>query len=125
MTITSLDDAAWDAPWRRRPVGEKVALSTALLLTALCTPSMEASRWVSPVVGSGIWPGALLAGILSVIVILGPAHIAGRVLWQAVVAPLVFLIIGGISVLVSLGSTPVGTVWLSLIHISEPTRQVR
>ena len=36
MTITSLDDAAWDSPWRRRPVGEKVALSTALLLTALC-----------------------------------------------------------------------------------------
>lgn len=111
MTITSLDDAAWDSPWRRRPVGEKVALSTALLLTALCTPSMETSRWVRPVVGSGIWPGALLAGIISVIVVLGPARIAGRVLWQAVVAPLVFLVIGGISVLVSLGSTPVGTVW--------------
>ncbi|MCP3885819.1 MAG: cobalt ECF transporter T component CbiQ, partial [Propionibacteriaceae bacterium] len=47
----------------------------------------------------------------SVIVVLGPARIAGRVLWQAVVAPLVFLVIGGISVLVSLGSTPVGTVW--------------
>lgn len=87
MTITSLDDAAWDSPWRRRPVGEKVALSTALLLTALCTPSMEASRWVRSVVGSGIWPGALLAGIVSVIVVLGPARIAGRVLWQAVVAP--------------------------------------
>jgi len=72
---------------------------------------MEASRWVRSVVGSGIWPGALLAGIVSVIVVLGPARIAGRVLWQAVVAPLVFLVIGGISVLVSLGSTPVGTVW--------------
>ena len=58
MTITSLDDAAWDSPWRRRSVGEKVALSTALLLTSLCTPSMEASSLVSPVVGSGIWPSA-------------------------------------------------------------------
>ncbi|MDO4412887.1 cobalt ECF transporter T component CbiQ [Cutibacterium sp.] len=111
MTITSLDDAAWDSPWRRRPVGEKVALSTALLLTALCTPSMAGARWVNPVVGSGIWPGALLAGIVSVIVILGPAHIRPRVLWQAMAAPIVFLILGGVSVLISLGSTPVGTVW--------------
>ena len=111
MTITSLDDAAWDSPWRRRPVGEKVALSTALLLTSLCTPSMEASSLVSPVVGSGIWPGALLAGIVSMIVILGPARIQGRVLWQAMAAPIVFLFFGGISVLISLGSSPVGTVW--------------
>ena len=111
MTITSLDDAAWDSPWRRRSVGEKVALSTALLLTSLCTPSMEASSLVSPVVGSGIWPGALLAGIVSMIVILGPARIQGRVLWQAMAAPIVFLFFGGISVLISLGSSPAGTVW--------------
>ncbi|MDU1063897.1 MAG: cobalt ECF transporter T component CbiQ [Cutibacterium avidum] len=111
MTITSLDDAAWDSPWRRRPVGEKVALSASLLLTALCTPSMESSSWVSPVVGSGIWPGALLAGIISVMVVLGPARIRGRVLWQAMAAPIVFLVLGGISVLISLGSSPIGTVW--------------
>ena len=35
MTITSLDDAAWESPWRRRPVGEKIAQTTAQLQTAL------------------------------------------------------------------------------------------
>lgn len=110
-SITSLDDAAWDSPWRRRPVGEKVALSAGLLLTSLCTPSMVATSWINPTVGSGIWPGSLLVAVISIITVVGPARIRGRVLWQAVVPPVVFLVIGGISVLISIGSSPRGTVW--------------
>ncbi|MCI1749608.1 MAG: cobalt ECF transporter T component CbiQ [Acidipropionibacterium sp.] len=89
MTITSLDDAAWDSPWRRRPVGEKVALSLGLVATALCTPA---------------WPGTLFVSVAAAVAILAFARIRARVLWQAMCAPLVFLALGGVSVLVSVGT---------------------
>ncbi len=97
MTITSLDDAAWDSPWRSRPVGEKVALSLGLVATALCTPA---------------WPGTLFVSVVAVVAILLLARIRPKVLWQAISAPLVFLLLGGVSVLVSVGGSPDPTaVW--------------
>lgn len=89
MTITSLDDAAWDSPWRSRPVGEKVGLSVGLILVALCTPA---------------WPGTLFVSVAAVVAILGCARIRPKVLRQAMSAPIVFLILGGLSVLVSVGT---------------------
>lgn len=97
MTITSLDDAAWDCPWRRRPVGEKVGLSVGLIVVALCTP---------------VWPGTLFVSVIALVAILGFARIRARVLWAAMSAPIVFLILGGVSVLVSVGSSQdPATVW--------------
>lgn len=111
MSITSLDDAAWDSPWRRRRVGEKAALSLGLVLVALCTPSMEHSSLLPGLAGAAVWPGPLLVAVVSVVVILGPARISPRVLSLAMSAPLVFLALGGVSVLVSLGASPSGRVW--------------
>lgn len=91
MTITSLDDAAWDCPWRRRPVGEKVLLSIGLIVVALCTPA---------------WPGTLFVSVIALVAILGFARIRPRVLWSAMSAPIVFLILGGVSVLISVGASP-------------------
>lgn len=106
MQITSLDDAAWDSPWRHRRVGEKVALSTGLLLTSLCTPEVLVHG--API---GVWPGALMVAVVSVVVIVRFAHIQPRVLWQAMAAPIVFLVIGGISVLISVGTSTGGPEW--------------
>ena len=63
MHLTALDDAAWAGPWRRVRVGEKVALSLGLVLTALLTPS---------------WPGSVLVATASVALTCGPARIPPR-----------------------------------------------
>ncbi|AXE39581.1 cobalt ECF transporter T component CbiQ [Acidipropionibacterium virtanenii] len=107
MSITSLDDAAWDSPWRRRPVGEKVGLSVGLIVVALCTPA---------------WPGTLFVSLIALVAILGFARIRPRVLWQAMSAPIVFLILGGVSVLVSVGTSqdPAAVWWRGGIFAIGP-----
>lgn len=88
--LTALDDAAWDSPWRCRRVGDKVATSVALILAALVSPT---------------WPATFIIAVLSCLFILGWAKVPPRVLWHAMVAPLVFLVIGAVSVMISMGST--------------------
>ena len=61
--LTSLDDAAWTGPWRGVRVEEKVVLSVGLVLSALAAPS---------------WPGTLAVAVASVLLIVGPARVAGR-----------------------------------------------
>lgn len=85
---TSIDDAAWASPWRRRRVGEKVLLSVSLVLTALLTPP---------------WPGCVLVAALAVYFILGPARIRPGLLAAVMVAPSLFIAIGSIPVAVHLG----------------------
>ncbi|HMR50175.1 MAG TPA: cobalt ECF transporter T component CbiQ [Arachnia sp.] len=85
---TFIDDAAWDSPWRRRRVGEKAALSLALVLTALLTPP---------------WPGSVLVTAVAVFFILGPARIRPGLLGMVLVPPALFLLIGTIPVAVHLG----------------------
>lgn len=85
---TTIDDAAWASPWRRRRVGEKVFLSVALVLTALLTPP---------------WPGCVLVGCLAVFFIVGPARIRPGLLVAVMIAPLTFLVIGALPVAIHLG----------------------
>ncbi|SHJ68715.1 cobalt/nickel transport system permease protein [Tessaracoccus bendigoensis DSM 12906] len=85
---TTIDDAAWASPWRRRRVGEKVLLSVSLVLTALLTPP---------------WPGCVLVACLSVFLILGPARIRASLLATVMIAPVTFLIIGALPVAIHLG----------------------
>lgn len=85
----AIDDAAWASPWRRRRVGEKVALSGALILTALL---------------SHPWPGCALVAAISVVLVLGPARIRCSLLAGALAAPLTFLIIGAVPVAVHFGA---------------------
>lgn len=94
--INALDDAAWDSPWRRRRVGEKVLCSMGLVLTALLAP---------------VWPGAVLVSMAAVAFIIGPARIGPRVLAEAMTGPVVFLVLGGVSVLFSVGQSPTDAWW--------------
>lgn len=86
-----IDDAAWQGPWRRVPVGEKVALSGGLLLTALVAPP---------------WPGCVLVALACIVFACGPARIPPRTLALAMAAPTPFLLIGGVTVAVVIGGTP-------------------
>lgn len=85
---TTIDDAAWASPWRHRRVGEKVLLSISLVLTALLTPP---------------WPGCVLVAAIAVFFILGPAKIRPRLLAVVMVAPILFLLIGGLPIAFQIG----------------------
>ncbi|MFZ2259446.1 MAG: cobalt ECF transporter T component CbiQ, partial [Luteococcus japonicus] len=89
MRLSSVDDAAWASPWRRRRVGEKAALSLGLVLTALVAPP---------------WPGTVLVSLVALAAILGPARIRPTVLTRVMTPPLVFILIGAASVAVGLGA---------------------
>ncbi|MGO4956492.1 cobalt ECF transporter T component CbiQ [Luteococcus sp. Sow4_B9] len=90
MALTSVDDAAWASPWRRRRVGEKALLSLGLVLTALLAPP---------------WPGTVLVSLVAIAAMLGPARIQPMVLATVMLAPLAFLLVGALSVAVGIGST--------------------
>ncbi|GAA2180728.1 cobalt ECF transporter T component CbiQ [Brooklawnia cerclae] len=96
MAALAVDDAAWASPWRRQRVGDKLLLSLALIMTAL----------VAPVV-----PGTVLVGVASAALILGPAHIRWSMLMGAMSAPIVFIALGAISVLLSVGASPIDPYW--------------
>lgn len=110
MHLTALDDAAWSSPWRRIRVGEKVAVSGALLLTALLTPA---------------WPGCVAVACLAVAFTCGWARIPARVLVMAFTPPLVFLMVGGLSVMVVIGGTPspdaavLGPAWVDAVSMER------
>ncbi|AJQ90155.1 cobalt ECF transporter T component CbiQ [Propionibacterium freudenreichii] len=106
LHIGALDDAAWGSPWRRRRVGEKVACSMGLVLTALLAPT---------------WPGTLLVAVAAIALIVGAARIRPRVLLAAMSAPIVFLILGAISVLFSVGTAPADAWWHAAFLSVGPT----
>lgn len=98
MQITALDDAAWESPWRRIRVGEKVLLSGSLLLTALLSPP---------------WPGCVAVALVCVTLTCGWARIPVRTLALAMTAPLAFIAIGGATVAVVLGGEPTASAWVA------------
>lgn len=79
----AIDAAAWDSPWRRRRVGEKVLLSLGLVLTALL---------------SDPWPGCILVAAAALFLMLGPARIRPLLVLGVMSAPAVFLLIGTLPV---------------------------
>lgn len=97
MKVAALDDAAWSSPWRRHRVGEKVALSLGLVLTALLAPA---------------WPGTILVTVVAVVAVLGFARIRWQLFFAALAAPVSFLVIGAIAVVISLGGTCVPDAWV-------------
>ncbi len=94
--LTALDDAAWDSPWRHRRVVDKVVTSLSLVLAALVSPT---------------WPGTIIVAVVSCLFILVWAKVPVRVLWQAMFAPVAFLLIGGISVAVTVGGVAQPQEW--------------
>ena len=106
--MIALDDAAWGAPWRHIRVSEKLLLSMGLVLTALIAPA---------------WPAAPLVALASVVATLGPARIPIRTLATGFAAPLVFILIGSISVAFIVGRAP-AEAWFQLGPLSLTTASV-
>ncbi|OJY50199.1 cobalt ECF transporter T component CbiQ [Pseudonocardia sp. 73-21] len=84
----SLDALAYTNPWRRRHPAEKAALALGLLSCAVVLPP---------------WPGALLVGGVALVVLLGPVALRPAQVWRAVRAPLVFIAVGSVPLLVAVG----------------------
>ncbi|RTL71047.1 MAG: cobalt ECF transporter T component CbiQ [Pseudonocardiaceae bacterium] len=86
-----LDAAAYTNRWRTRHPGEKALLSLGLLVLAVALPT---------------WPGAAIVGVAALVLVLGPAGLAPRVLWRAVRVPLGFVVTGMLPLLVAVGGQP-------------------
>jgi cobalt/nickel transport system permease protein len=82
----ALDTAAWSSPWRHRSVADKAVLTLALLATTLLLP---------------VWPAAALSAAAALVVLLGPARLAPTILARSLRSPLLFIVLGAASVLVS------------------------
>ncbi|MDO5629013.1 MAG: cobalt ECF transporter T component CbiQ, partial [Mobilicoccus sp.] len=83
----AMDDAAWGSPWRTRRVRDKAVLSMGLLACAVLLPA---------------WPGGVLAGVASLALMLGPARVPARLLLRCLLAPMLFIAIGALTVLLTL-----------------------
>ncbi|GMA40124.1 cobalt ECF transporter T component CbiQ [Mobilicoccus caccae] len=82
----ALDDAAWSSPWRTRRVLDKAVLSLGLLACVVTLPA---------------WPAGVLAGLVAAAIILGPARVRARLLARCLAAPLVFVVVGAVTILVT------------------------
>lgn len=110
MATIAIDDAAWGSPWRHHRVGEKMLWSLGLIITALVAP---------------VWPGTILVGVVSIVLILGFARIRVSMLVGAMAAPVVFIIVGALSVLLSVGRNPVNPYWQwGFLSITPESRQM-
>lgn len=81
-----IDTLAHRSRWRHRHPGEKALLCFGLLGLSVALPT---------------WPGALLVGVTALALALGPARVPGRELLRAARAPLAFVAIGVLPVLVA------------------------
>lgn len=87
----SLDALAHTNPWRLRHPGEKAVLALGLLGCAVALPP---------------WPGAPVVGACALTVLLGPLRLRPGQLLRAVRAPLVFVAVGSLPLLVAVGGDP-------------------
>jgi cobalt/nickel transport system permease protein len=87
----TLDDLAATSPWRHRHPGEKALLALGLLACAVGLPP---------------WPGAAVVGVAVLGVLLGPLRLRPGRLLRAVRAPMVFVLIGAVPLLVTVGGDP-------------------
>lgn len=84
----TLDTLAYTNAWRLRHPAEKAGLALGLLVCAVALPP---------------WPGALIVGGVALTVLLGPVALRPRQVLRAVRAPLVFVLVGAVPVLFSVG----------------------
>jgi cobalt/nickel transport system permease protein len=90
--MPALDEVACTGPWRHRHPGEKAVLAFGLLCCAVALPP---------------WPGALFAGAAALALLLGPAGLGARMLLRAARGPLVFVVVGALPLLFSVGGPTV------------------
>jgi cobalt/nickel transport system permease protein len=90
--MRALDALAYANPWRRRHPAEKALLALGLLACAVALPP---------------WPGSVLVGAVALGALLGPVALAAAQVWRAVRAPLVFIVVGSLPLLVAVGGATV------------------
>lgn len=96
MATLAIDEAAWGNAWRTRSTGEKALLSLGLLAVAATAPHASVALTVLAVALA-----AALAG----------ARVPPRTYLRAVAAPLVFVMVGALSVAVTVGAGPSTAGW--------------
>jgi cobalt/nickel transport system permease protein len=87
-----LDDLAATGPWRHRHPGEKALLALGLLGCAVALPP---------------WPGAPAVAVAALAVLLGPLRLRPGQVLRAVRAPMAFVLVGALPLLVTVGGDPV------------------
>ena len=93
MTGLAVDDAAWASAWRRRSPADKLLLCGGLVVCALALPA---------------WPGSVLVGLTAVVLALGPARVPARTFARAVRWPMVFIAVGALTSVVTVGTDGLG-----------------
>jgi cobalt/nickel transport system permease protein len=93
--MSSLDALACTGPWRHRHPAEKAVLAFGLLGCAVALPP---------------WPGAAIVAGVALFSLLGPAGLQVYQLLRAVRAPLVFVVVGAVPLLFSVGGP-------ALVHV--------
>ena len=96
MARLAIDDAAWTSRWRTRSTGEKALLAGGLLGLAVAGPQ--------PVAGACAAVAAVVAALLG-------ARVVPGLLLRAARAPLVFVLVGLLGVVVSVGPAGAAAVW--------------
>lgn len=96
MARLAIDDAAWTSRWRSRSTEEKSLLTVGLLALAV----------IGPQPASGI-----LVGVSAVALALLGARVAPALLARAARAPLLFVLVGLVGVVVSIGSADGSSLW--------------
>lgn len=91
MAGLAIDDAAWSSKWRDRSLLDKAVVSLGLVLAALFLPP---------------WPGSVLVAATAIGLALWGSKTPPRLLLRALAAPLVFIVIGALSVSVSIAVDP-------------------
>ena len=104
MTGLRLDDAAWTGRWAGRSTAEKTLLALGLLLVAAT---------------SGSVPVAAATCVVAVLVTLAVARVPWRSYLLAWAGPLPFIVLGAVTVAVTLGA-PVDPVWTLGPLLVEP-----
>ncbi|SNV20920.1 Energy-coupling factor transporter transmembrane protein CbiQ [Dermatophilus congolensis] len=104
----AVDAAAWGSPWRRRCVRDKSVLSLGLLGCVLALP----------------WQVGVVAAVVSVAALAGPARVPVGLLVRALRVPVGFVVVGALTVAVSVGgdlvvsvtAESVASAWVALVR---------
>lgn len=91
MSGLAIDDAAWASRWRDRRLSDKVLLCGGLLAAALLLPP---------------WPGSALVVAATVVLAVGPAGSPPLLLLRALRAPMLFIVVGAVSVAITVQASP-------------------
>jgi cobalt/nickel transport system permease protein len=104
MAGLAIDDAAWSSRWRDRAVGDKVLLTAGLIVVALCLPP---------------WPASVLVAAMAAGLAVLAAGTPLSLLVRALRAPVAFIVVGVVSVAVTITAAPSWSVTVTSASIQR------